>query len=417
VPTETDLSALTVGELVQSFVDTTLFRKTIEHVGHRNRLVGQIWDTAKELKARDPTLNCLRGLLDHPDREVRFNTAVQFKNIDRPVFKKVLADLAKAEDDVGWEAGGFLRDVVEDEKAGKDTYSDPVIDPELFSPAAEAAWQIDHPPPPAMSLAQIRRQLARTMSPALAGQVQSLARPAIGLWPQRPLGELPITASRLGGMPHAPPGWSWPLYEIEPLFFLGQINCAELRGLPAAEKLPPSGLLAFFADHDAVNGGMRSYEGAFAVFYWTELDRLVPAKPPIELQEIFPLCALAFRPMIELPDTSSAVVESLDWGDDDQWAYHDLKEAIRNHGIPEPSWDRISQGKLFGWPDWVQYESERIGNPDTPNELRPLLQLDAFTDGTSWAEWGGGGSLYFLIRDADLAALRFDRCEFEMQGT
>jgi uncharacterized protein YwqG len=323
--------------------------------------------------------------------------------------------LATVEDDVGWEAGGFLRDVVEDEEAGKDTYSEPVIDPELFSPSDEAAWQIDHPPPPAMSLAQIRRQLARTMSPPFAGQVQSLARPAIGLWPQRPLGELPITASRLGGMPHAPPGWSWPLCETEPMFFLGQINCAELRDIPAAEKLPLSGLLAFFADHDAVNGGMSSYEGAFAVFYWTELDRLVPAKPPIELQEIFPLCALAFRPMIELPDTSSAVIESLDWSDDDQWAYHDLKEAIRNHGIPEPSWDRISQGKLFGWPDWVQHESEQMGN--SPNELRPLLQLDAFTDGTEWAEWGGGGSLYFLIRDADLAARRFDRCKFEMQGT
>jgi uncharacterized protein YwqG len=93
------------------------------------------------------------------------------------------------------------------------------------------------------------------MSPEFAGRVQSLARPAIGLWPQRPRGEPPITASRLGGMPRAPPGWSWPLCETEPLFFLGQINCAELQGIPAAEKLPPSGLLAFFADHDAVNGG------------------------------------------------------------------------------------------------------------------------------------------------------------------
>ena len=39
------------------------------------------------------------------------------------------------------------------------------------------------------------------------------------------------------------------------------------------------------------------------------------------------------------------------------------------------------------------------------------------TDGNKWAEWLGGGSLYFMIRDADLAARRFDRCEFEMQGT
>ena len=145
------------------------------------------------------------------------------------------------------------------------------------------------------------------------------------------------------------------------MFFLGQINCAELRGIPAAEKLPPSGLLAFFADHDLVNGCTSSYEGAFAVFYWTELERLVAAKPPIELQEILPLCALAFRPMIELPDSSSTAIESLDWSDDDQWAYHDVKDAIRNHGIPEPSWDLISQGKLFGWPDWVQYEVRTDG--------------------------------------------------------
>lgn len=414
--TKTNLSALTIGELVQSFVDTIQFRKTIEHVGRSNRLTTQIWNAAEELKARDPALNCFRGLLGHPDREVRFGAAVQFKNVDRAVFKKILADLAKAEDDVGWEAGRFLRNVVEDEEAGKDTYSDLVIDPELFSPS-EAVWQLDHPPAPAMSLAQIQRQLARTMSPAFAGRVQGLARPAIGLWPQRPRGELPVTASRLGGMPHAPPGWSWPLCETEPLFFLGQINCAELQGIPAAEKLPPSGLLAFFADHDAVNGCTRSYEGAFAVFYWTELDRLLPAKPPIELQEVLPLCALAFRPMIELPDSSGRAIESLDWSDDDQWAYHDVKEAIRNHGVPEPSWDSISQGKLFGWPDWVQYESERMAELDKLHGLNLLLQVDAFTDGTRWAEWGGGGSLYFLIRDADLAARRFDRCEFEMQGT
>jgi hypothetical protein len=282
----------------EKFAWATFFNVGDEYVGHRNRLICQIWDTANELKARDPALNCLRGLLDHPDREVRFNTAVQFKNIDRPVFKKVLADLAKTEDDVGWEAGGFLRDVVEDEEAGKDTYSDPVIDPELLSPPDEAAWQVNHLPPAGMSFAQIRQQLAHTMSPEFAGRVQSLARPAIGLWPQRPSGELSVAASRLGGMPHAPPGWSWPLCETEPLFFLGQINCSELQGIPAAENLPPSGLLAFFADHDAVNGGNLYGKKGFAVFYWAEFDRLVPAMPPIELQEVLPLCSLAFRPMI-----------------------------------------------------------------------------------------------------------------------
>jgi uncharacterized protein YwqG len=418
VPTKTDLSALTVGELVQSFVDTILLRKTIEHIGRRNRLFDQIWGIARELKARDPMLKCLRRSLDHPVREVRFDTAAQFKNIDRVVFKKILADLAEGDDRVGFEARMYLDHVISDEKAGKDTYSEPIIDPASSSLSDKAVWQIDHPPPLAMNLDDIAHELAHRMNTEIAERVLSLARPAIGLWPQRPCDGLPITVSRLGGMPHAPPGWSWPLYETEPMFFLGQINCAELSGIPAAEKLPPSGMLAFFADHDAVNGCTRSYEGASAVFYWTGLDQLVPAQPPIELQEIFPLCALAFRPMIELPDPSSTVIKRLAWGRDDGWAYHEVREAIRDHGIPQPRRGRISQGKLFGWPNWVQYETERIGSPDAQDGLRSLLQLDSFTDGTRWAEWGrGGASLYFLIRDADLAARRFDRCEFEMQGT
>jgi uncharacterized protein YwqG len=414
VSTATDLSALTVSELLQVFVDTILFRRAITHVGRSNRLTDRIWGAARELETRDPALNCLRGLLQHPDREVRYGAAVQFKNVNRAVFKRALADLAKVDDEVGRDASDFLRNVIRDEKAGKDSY-EPAVD--LGVPSDEAAWQSRNPPPEAMSLTQIRQQLARTMSPEFAGRVQGVARPAIGLWPQCPRGELSVTASRLGGMPYAPPGWSWPLCQTEPLFFLGQINCAELQGLSAVEKLPPSGLLTFFADHDAVNGCTGDYEGAFAVYHWTDLDQLVPAKPPIELQEIFPLCALAFRPMIDLPDPFSRVIKSMHWGNNDAWAYHDLQEAIRNYGIPESSWDRISYAKLFGWPDWVQYESEQMAELDKLHGLNLLLQLDAFTDGNKWAEWGDGGSLYFLIRDADLAARRFDHCEFEMQGT
>jgi uncharacterized protein YwqG len=413
--TAANLSALSVDELVKAFVETILFRKTIEHVGRLNRLFTQIWDLAAELKARDPELNCLRGLLEHPDRNVRFDAAAQFKNIDRAVFKKTLADLAEGNDRVAFEARGFLDSVVRDEKAGKDTYREPVFDPEASSPSAESAWQPRHPPPAAMNLAQIRRQLAHTMSPDFAGRVQSFAKPAIGLWPQQPGDELPPTGSRLGGMPHAPPGWSWPLCETEPMFFLGQINCAELKRLPSAERLPSSGLLAFFADHDAVNTAPPYEDKGFAVYHWTELDQLIPASPPIELQEILPLCRLAFRPMIDLPDVCSATIDELEWSEDDRDAYFDLVGEMRDYGAPESSWDRISCSKLFGYPHWVQNEPQQMGGPNDPNGLQLLLQLDSYTDGKKWAEWGDAGTLYFLIRDADLAARRFDRCEFEAQ--
>jgi hypothetical protein len=147
-------------------------------------------------------------------------------------------------------------------------------------------------------------------------------------------------------MPYAPADWSWPTCETEPLFFLGQINCAELQGIPAAEKLPPSGLLAFFADHDAVNGGNLYGQEGFAVFHWTDLDRLVPGKPPIELQEVLPLCALAFRPMIDLPYWRSSAIEGLELSGDDDDAYYDLTQEIHDHGIPESSRERINYSKL-----------------------------------------------------------------------
>jgi uncharacterized protein YwqG len=413
VVSATDLSTLSVDELVKAFVETILFRKTIEHIGRKNRLVDRIGHIERELAARDPKLDCLRGLLQHSDREVRLYTAVAFKDIDRATFKKILTDLAKGKDDVGFEIRMFFDDVLK----GKEPRDFSSIDPNPDSAAAKAAWQPRHPPPAAMSLAQIRRRLARTMSPEFAGHVQSLARPAIGLWPQRPRGELSVTASKLGGMPHAPPGWVWPLCQTEPLFFLGQINCAELRGLPAAEKLPSSGLLAFFADHDAFNGCTGDHKDAFAVYHWTDLNQLALAAPPVELQRTLPLCALAFRPMIEVPDSTTRFIEELDWGDDDRFAYTDLREAIYDHGIPERHRGLTSHSKLFGWPAWVQYESEEMAELDRLYGLHLLLQLDAFTDGTTYAEWGGGGSLYFMIRDADLAAGRFDRCEFVMQGT
>src|SRR5204863_7987163 len=93
------------------------------------------------------------------------------------------------------------------------------------------------------------------------------------------------------------------------MLFLGHINCAELRGMPGADDLPPSGLLAFFGDHDSVSGCMSGL-GA-AVFHWPEINCLQPAAPDIELLRTFPHCALALRPLIDLPDPSSSVVQTL----------------------------------------------------------------------------------------------------------
>ena len=78
--------------------------------------------------------------------------------------------------------------------------------------------------------------------------------------------------------------------------------------------------------------------------------------------------------------------------------------------VPFPSYNAIrfdlAVGDLVGMGDPGEAET---------NGLHLLLQIDSYSNGTESAEWGDRGSLYFLIRNNDLQAGRFERCEFEMQ--
>src|SRR5215211_5075032 len=58
--------------------------------------------------------------------------------------------------------------------------------------------------------------------------------------------DLPMGASRLGGMPDLYPQAKWP----GALAFIGQINLSEIASYEAASLLPPSGWLYFFFDAD-----------------------------------------------------------------------------------------------------------------------------------------------------------------------
>ena len=229
--------------------------------------------------------------------------------------------------------------------------------------------------------------------------------------------DLPIAASRLGGLPHAPAGWQWPVDEGEPMLFLGQINCADLRGLPAADVLPSSGLLAFFGDHDAVTGCMMTALGV-AVFYWREIDRLAPAAPPIELIRVSPLCALALRPLIDLPDPYSDVVQAILKDAGQVARYARARDAVRDHGIPEDLAWHCAFSKLFGWPSLVQhYDLDLFAAAGARKHFRLLLQLEPYSVGNEYEDYGAGGSLYFMIRERDLREGRFDRCGFDRQFT
>jgi uncharacterized protein YwqG len=406
-----DLARLHDNELVAAYVDNVRAREATTRVGAHNRLMDHGTKIIAELKARSAgTLQPLRILLEHPDLEVRHSAAILFRTIDHAAFTRTVNALAERTDEIGRAARESLHWDAHFQKFGYPELQQEA--PRAPGPfAAHVHWQSGNPPPASMTQAEIERMLLGALPADCAERLLQAARPAIGLWPQRPHQDLPIGASRLGGTPGAPPGWSWPMVDGEPMLFLGQINCADLEGMPGAEEVPASGLLSFFGDHDAVMA--CDFAGDVAVFHWTELDGLAPASPPIEVLRVFPPCALALRSLVDLPDPSSRAATDI-LADEEQAArYAALLQALRHHGIPEDFQFYCGFGKLLGWPSLVQqYDLDTIGDG-----CRLLLQLDQYSNGDESEGWGPGGSLYFLIKDDDLRRRRFDRCQFEMQFT
>jgi uncharacterized protein YwqG len=367
------LSKLSVAELAEAYVESVQAAEATEHVGRKNRLSGRCWQIVQELKGRGEARSVLQRLADHSDEEVRKRASGSLTWLDKPT---------------------------------------PQAEPERpkgkFWP--NMIWQSDHPPPPALARDAIAERLRQNV-PEFCDRLMELARPAIGLWPQRRV-EVGPMASRFGGVAMAPRGWRWPVAEQEPLLFVGQINCAELHGLPGAEQLPASGLLAFFGDHDTVTGCFPfEYR---CVFYWPKVERLIQAKAPIEPLYTFPICALVPRPLIDLPYPDSTAVGRFGLNKQQREAYFDVWLDVCHYGIPSDYAPYARFSKLLGWPALVQHD---IGVFESRDDARLLLQVDAYCNGKTSHSWGPGGSLFYVLTDADLRGRVFARCELEGQFT
>lgn len=366
-----EISKFSVAQLEQAYVESVETEEATEHIGRKNRLARHRMNIVAALAARREARPVLERLAEHSNAQVRADAKRALNWLDKPA----------------------------NEAAPK-----PPMRPQIL-------WQCDHPPPAGLTRDEIAGRLRKGM-PVSCDRLMNLALPAIGLWPQR-RADISASASRFGGTPPlAPPDWQWPTFEDEPMLFVGQINCAELHALPGAELLPPHGLLAFFGDHDAVQGA--DFFGMSAVYHWPDVDRLVAAQPPIEPSMIFPACAVAPRPILDLPHPFSHAVSKLQLGKEEREAYFDTWLEIREHGIPRECVNYAGFSKLLGWPHLLQNDLSRFESQD---DARLLLQVDSYCNGETLHVWGTDGSLYYLLPERDLRARFYDSCEFEGQFT
>jgi uncharacterized protein YwqG len=199
------------------------------------------------------------------------------------------------------------------------------------------------------------------------------------------------------------------------MLFVGHVNCAEFAQLSGPCVFPTDGIIAIFGEHDHLHCCTvgRNGEGA-AVFYWPEVEALIPASEPIPDFEPLPKCGMAFYDTYSLPDPRSEAIDRLPFDRDQQSRYRELYAAVRNYGTNDPFFDELDVIKLLGWPDLVQCE---LFPGPAGERQRLLFQLGSYDNGVTSHYWGPGGSVYFSISEADLAGRRFDRVRLESQIT
>ena len=242
---------------------------------------------------------------------------------------------------------------------------------------------------------------------------------------------LPLGASRIGGCPDLPEDFDWPEYEGRPLAFTAQLNLTELAAQPEVLALPKAGSLVFFYDPEKSNWGNDPLDSSSVpVVYYLEPDEeLVRTEVPDEVPDegLFECCSLKFSVDQNLPGS---------W-----WPYYapKLTESERYlFGEFERLYDREvgrPRHRIGGHEDTINggmelecqlashgltYEDLNVRQDPRAKALvhgatdwRLLLQIDSDDDaGMAWVD---AGTLYYWIRQQDLASEQFEESRLILQ--
>jgi uncharacterized protein YwqG len=219
----------------------------------------------------------------------------------------------------------------------------------------------------------------------LVKKVEPRVLPAARLVATRAEGTPAVT--RLGGAPALPAGMGWPQAGGAPMAFVAQVALSELaRVLPSAQSPHGEGHLCFFYSPDAEDESQDK-----VVIHCAQAGEIAAIPEKLEKENRFHACSVVVEPYEDLPEPDE--LGRLEQATAEK--YIDLREYL-SHGGGKTS------HKLFGHADLIQpFEL------DVKEKWRLLLQVD--TDDAPGMMWGDAGRLYYWIREADLAALRFEQ--------
>ena len=249
--------------------------------------------------------------------------------------------------------------------------------------------------------------------------------------------------SKFGGRPIAPADFEWPRFEAEdyegeraerPLSFLCQINLEEASAYDNENLLPKTGMLLFFYEQESMRWGFDpADEGCSRVYYFKDIETLVPAELPEDLKEEYTVREydLSFSANASYPS-----FEELDCHTDMDCDWDMYDEAVEKKGYDIES----ERHKLLGYADLVQgeiltecerttrglYCGDAKSYQETPEDVKKeidkvatdwilLFQMASIFEDDYEMMFGDCGNLYFYIRKQDLSACCFDRVWLVLQ--
>lgn len=272
---------------------------------------------------------------------------------------------------------------------------------------------------------EIRKLMERAELSRIAPSVLKFLRPSIRLQ----IGEQstqPVT--RLGGIPNMPADIAWPTRRSgDPHSFLAQIDLKQLwtfEGLP----LPSSGSLFFFCDAAYLPAGSDpgDNDGIKVIYCTSSLTENPLRRPPPELDAEVIFKGFSLKPVLDstAPPRDLWEIESLHLNDAGSYSYAQLfagdgpvhrigghPNLIQNNDL-EMTAELVSHGVNCGDSNAVRAAKSR-GLGAGAAEWRLLLQLGSEED--AGMMWGDVGKLFFMIRESDLKALRFERVWMDWQ--
>ena len=237
--------------------------------------------------------------------------------------------------------------------------------------------------------------------------------------------------TRLGGAPDLPDLALWPHWEGVPLAFLAQIDLAEVAALNPETPLPKTGFLSFFYEADQRTWGFKPEDReSWRVLYFPDAFEPVPMNEwpaGLPAHGVYPLVPVLVEAGESLPDDfidpflegkgprEMAMLEDI--MDQYQQCYEGAAHQVLGfpytiQGDMRLECQLVTNGLYCG--DESGYKDPRAKELEPgAADWRLLFQLDS--DDRASMMWGDMGTLYFLIKEQDIAAGRFDQVWMVLQ--